>query len=78
MRTSEVRTDLALRIIEYLYEHPCVDCAETDVRCLEFDHRDRTTKLANVSAMIARQFSWDKIMVEIDGEQTGNSLCGRV
>lgn len=77
VRTSEVRTDLALRIIEYLSEHPCVDCAETDVRCLEFDHRDRTTKLGNVSAMIARQFAWDKIMAEIDKCDVRCSNCHR-
>ena len=77
VRTSEVRTALALRISRYLFEHPCVDCGETDVRCLEFDHRDRTTKIAAVSALIARQFSWDKIMAEIDKCDVRCANCHR-
>lgn len=77
VRTSQVRADLALRIIKYLYKHPCVDCGEIDVRCLEFDHRDRTTKLAAVSQMIARQFSWEKIMAEIDKCDVRCSNCHR-
>ena len=39
-------------LFDYLSSHPCVDCGETDHRVLDFDHRDRTTKHANVSYLL--------------------------
>ena len=50
-------------MIAYLIEHPCVDCRETDITVLEFDHlRDKTK---NVSALMRGTNSWSRIEVEI-------------
>jgi hypothetical protein len=50
-------------IIDYLSCHPCVDCGETDIVVLEFDHlRD---KKANVSLLVATGFEWRRILEEI-------------
>ncbi len=46
----------------YLVGHPCVDCGETDVRVLEFDHRGH--KRLAVSLMIRTQ-PWPNIEREI-------------
>jgi len=39
-------------ITQYLSTHPCVDCGEADPVVLEFDHRDPTTKKADVGRLI--------------------------
>lgn len=50
-------------IWEYLLEHPCIDCFETDPLVLEFDHRDDVEKVNNVSYMLSG--SLNKIKAEI-------------
>jgi len=39
-------------VADYLATHPCIDCGESDVVVLEFDHRDPGTKLENVARLI--------------------------
>lgn len=49
-------------MIDYLSQHPCVDCGESDIMCLDFDHV-KGSKSHNVSQMLY----WDEkaIMKEI-------------
>ena len=51
------------RAIEYLLAHPCVDCGERDILCLQFDHL--TDKKFDVSMMISTGVSWQRIAAEI-------------
>jgi hypothetical protein len=37
---------------EYLETHPCVDCGETNLAVLDFDHRDRSTKQWSIASLI--------------------------
>lgn len=48
----------------YLLEHPCVDCGNTDIRVLHFDHV-RGEKYNDVTHMIQRGNSWALISEEI-------------
>lgn len=53
------------KVFEYLKDHPCVDCGESNPIVLEFDHVDRASKVAAVSEMIRLQRPWQAILDEI-------------
>lgn len=50
-------------IVEYLKNHPCVDCGEADIVVLDFDHvKD---KVLDISHMMQQKWSLKKIQIEI-------------
>lgn len=60
---KEQRNRNKQRLIEYLAEHPCVDCGDEDVRALTFDHlRD---KKSTVSDLVNKGYGWPRVMEEI-------------
>jgi hypothetical protein len=61
-RNLRLRADNQQKLMEYLREHPCVDCGEPDVRVLEFDHlRD---KVGDISVLV-RNWVWERVLEEI-------------
>ena len=64
VRRRRCRAETREAINAYLIEHPCVDCGETDLDVLEFDHV-RGEKFMEISRMAAMGFSLDAIMAEI-------------
>lgn len=54
IRESRERRSLERReyVFAYLREHPCVDCQETDLLVLEFDHVHPTQKRKGVMEMM--------------------------
>lgn len=66
VRINERKTTRQVRgkIKEYLLAHPCIDCGESDIVVLEFDHCRGDKKLA-VASMIHRNYSWKVVLEEI-------------
>ncbi len=63
-RDKVVRKLNQQNLIDFLKDHPCVDCGNNDLEVLEFDHVDPSEKLYNVSIMLS--FPWKTIQSEID------------
>lgn len=53
-----------IQLMWYLAAHPCVDCGNSDLRVLDFDHV-RGTKFKGVAIMANSSYSWNKIEEEI-------------
>jgi len=52
-------------IEEYLWSHPCVDCGESDLRVLDFDHRPGSKKTAEVMRLVQDGYSVKRVMAEV-------------
>lgn len=65
VRASRAKRVAAARahLAEHLNDHPCVDCGESDVRVLDFDHVGEKREL--VSSLVARGAPWRRIAAEI-------------
>lgn len=60
---------------EYLLQHPCVDCGESDPVVLEFDHlREKRAKIAGLMRVHA---PWSEIQAEIQKCQVRCANCHR-
>lgn len=62
-------------IIEYLHQHPCVDCGEDDIVVLEFDHLD--DQKGNISVMTSAGLAWSTILKEISKCEVRCANCHR-
>lgn len=76
-RNDRTRRELHQLLATYLSEHPCVDCGERDIRCLEFDHRDGAAKASDVSRMVAVVRPWRAIVDEIEKCDVRCANCHR-
>lgn len=72
--TEQIRINADF-MIAYLGNHPCVDCGESDIIVLEFDHlRD---KVADVSVLARGGYSIETIQKEIDKCEVVCANCHR-
>ena len=70
------RQEFTLKLVEYLKEHPCVDCGETNPIVLDFDHIDPTTKTSNVPRLT--RYSWRRVIEEMQKCEVRCANCHRI
>lgn len=63
-------------IDDYLRQHPCVDCGESRIAVLDFDHRDRSQKELTV-AELAGLMTWSRLRSEIEKCDVRCANCHR-
>jgi hypothetical protein len=74
-RKRRVRSENQRLLLDYLREHPCVDCGEADPVVLEFDHvRD---KVKPVSFLLGQGHDWPRIVEEIEKCEVRCANCHR-
>ena len=63
-------------IREFLRAHPCVDCGESDIVVLDFDHRDPAAKKFSVMVLASHK-AWVRVAAEIEKCDVRCSSCHR-
>jgi hypothetical protein len=76
-RNTEFKLKIHGYLRSYLLNHPCIDCGETDLAVLEFDHKGDTDKFKAVSQMMRIQYPFEKILEEVDKCDVRCANCHR-
>ncbi len=74
-RNLRVRAEVQGYIRDFLSDHPCVDCSESDILVLEFDHTH--DKITSVSEMVRGYYSLTQIKDEIEKCEVRCANCHR-
>lgn len=77
VRNKTLREALISHIVDYLRKNPCVDCGESDITVLEFDHKDLSTKSNSISAILRNRSSIDSLVKEIEKCEVRCANCHR-
>lgn len=77
IKNLELRQESIEYIGNYLRTHKCVDCGESNILVLEFDHKVRTTKVKEVSLLIKQRISLKRVIEEIEKCEVRCANCHR-
>ena len=76
-RNKILRDEINNFLLRYLSKNPCIDCGESDVTVLEFDHKGLIPKLKAVSHLKRAQLPLSVIQDEIDKCEVRCANCHR-
>lgn len=65
IRSDNARVRNYRIVLDYLLDHPCLDCGEADPIVLDFDHRDDAVKEFNIAEAPRRGVSASRLLKEI-------------
>jgi len=78
IRNLKLRKKATDHIIQHLQNNPCLDCGETDIVVLDFDHnRDKFTKIKAVSSLVRASRPLSEIKEEIKKCEVRCANCHR-
>lgn len=66
IKNHERRDSIKALLTELKTDKGCIKCGESNPLCLDFHHKDPTTKTVNVSEMGRRGWSIERIIEEIN------------
>lgn len=75
LRRAKMKRIRQNELIEYMRDKSCVQCGESDIRVLEFDHIDPALKSFSIARAINDGVLWDTILAEINKCQVLCSNC---
>jgi hypothetical protein len=82
VKFNQTRQNLVIslqeKMIEYLTGKCCIDCGESNIITLDFDHINPEEKQHNIGNMIHSCFSWEKICEEINKCEIRCANCHRI
>ncbi len=76
-RNALIKLEVFNYVKQYLLENPCVDCGESDIAVLEFDHNGKIPKFKAVSSIISNGYPIWKIKEEINKCDVRCANCHR-
>jgi hypothetical protein len=77
-RNLKLKSKMVSFIKEYLLKNPCVDCMESDITVLEFDHsKNKGIKFKAVSSLMKSRYPLEKIKEEIKKCEVRCANCHR-
>ncbi|MEI8270573.1 MAG: hypothetical protein WCG45_04330 [bacterium] len=76
-RNTKLMSEILNYVQQYLLKNPCVDCGESDVVVLEFDHIGKVPKFKAVSSLIRGRYPLEKIIEEIGKCEVRCANCHR-
>ena len=76
-RSRALTRSLKEQVWNYLAEHPCVDCGQSNPIVLEFDHVDRQAKRKTIYRLVQQAYSWAAISAEVDRCEVRCANCHR-